>query len=106
MSIGVGTIVSIALGGGMTSGGALCCAGVSFEIIGETPKAWKVQAETERGSEITAWLPKRALVKPVDRGTFGNQPVISAQLAKWYSPAGWTARFLELATRNSVLTAG
>lgn len=105
MNIAVGTIVSITLGGGITSGGALCCAGISFDVIGETDKAWKVQAETENGKEITAWLPKKALIKPVDRGNFGNQPVVSAQFARWFNPTGWTAQFLNLATSNSTLTA-
>lgn len=99
----VGAMVSVPLAGGITSNGALCCAGFSFDIIGETAKAWKVQAETETGKEITAWLPKSALTKPTDRGNWGNQPVYTCGLARWFNPTGWTATFISLATSNSTL---
>lgn len=105
MTLSVGSIVSVAIAGGITGNGVLCAAGCHFDIIGETPKAWKVQAETERGKEITAWLPKKALIKPVERGMFGNQPTFSAQFAHWFRPEGWTADFLRLATRTSTLAA-
>lgn len=101
----IGSIVSIPLAGALTSGGALCCAGFSFDIIGETAKAWQVEAETETGKTITAWLPKKALVGLTERGTFGNQPAYSCQLARWFKPSGWTARFIALATTNSTLVA-
>lgn len=101
----VGAMVSVPLAGGLTSNGALCCAGFSFDIIGESEKAWKVSATTETGKEIEAWLPKKALTNPIDRGNFGNQPVFSCKLARWFRPTGWTARFIDLATSNSVLAA-
>lgn len=100
--IQVGTMVSILTAGALTSNGTLLTAGIDFDVVGETAKAWKVQAVTETGKEIEAWLPKSALVKPLDRGNFGNQPVVSAQLARWFQPTGWTARFLSLATSTSM----
>jgi len=104
-TLGVGAIVSIPTEGALTSGGSLLCAGVSFDIIGETDKAWKVQAETESGKEISAWLPKAALTEVTERGRFGNQPTYTAQFARWFEPTGWTARFIELAIRNTILAA-
>jgi hypothetical protein len=101
----IGSIVSIPLAGAITSGGSLCCAGFSFDIIGESEKAWHVEAELESGKTITAWLPKKALTGVTERGHFGNQPTFTCQLARWFKPSGWTARFIQLATTNSTLTA-
>lgn len=105
MNIQVGAMVNVVLAGGLTSGGALCCAGFGFDVIGETEKAWHVQGVTETGKEITAWMPKKAFVKVTDRGNFGNQPVYGAQLAQWFNPTGWTARFIQLCTVNTVRVA-
>ena len=101
----IGSIVSIPLAGAITSGGSLCCAGFSFEIIGETEKAWHAEAELESGKVIDAWFPKKAFTGATERGRFGNQPTFTCQLARWFKPTGWTARFIQLATHNSTLAA-
>jgi len=63
----------------------------------------QLSGTTERGAEISAWFPRKAFVKPTDRGTFGNQRVVGATLARWFQPSGWTAKFISLTTENSTL---
>lgn len=101
----IGDIVNVALAGAITSGGALCCAGFSGEVIAATDKAVQLQGETESGKEITAWFPRKALANPSDRGNFGNQRVVGATLARWFTAQGWTAKFIALNTRTSTLVA-
>lgn len=102
----VGSLVSVHIDSRMTSAGALCMAAIRFEIAGETAKAWKVEAETEAGNTITAWLPKKALNRVERIGTVGNHPQFSARLATWFIPTGWTAVFLRKATDVTTLAAG
>ncbi len=105
IQIEVGDIISVPLAGALTSGGALCCAGFSGDVVQATEKAIKLSGTTESGKEISAWFPRKAFVKPTDRGMFGNQRTLSATLARWFTPDGWTARFVQLTTENSTLVA-
>jgi hypothetical protein len=105
VTIEIGDAVSVVLAGGLTSNGALCCAGFSGDVIETTEKAVKLSGKTENGKEITAWFPRKAFSKPMDRGTFGNQRIVGAALARWFNPSGWTAKFISLTTENSTLVA-
>lgn len=105
IKIEIGDIVNVPLAGAITSGGALCCAGFHGEVIEATEKAIKLSGTTESGKEISAWFPRKAFVKPTDRGLFGNQRMMTATLARWFRPDGWTARFVSLTTENSTLVA-
>lgn len=105
INIEIGDALSVVLDGALTSGGALCCLGFSGDVIETTEKAVKLCGTTESGKEITAWFPRKAFSKPMDRGTFGNQRVVGAALARWFNPTGWTAKFMSLTTQNSTLVA-
>ncbi len=101
----IGDIVNVPVAGALTSNGSLLCAGFHGEVIEATEKAIKLSGTTEGGKEISAWFPRKAFVKPTDRGMFGNQRSLTATLARWFRPDGWTARFISLTTENSTLVA-
>ena len=102
----VGDMISLNAVGGMTTR-ALVCGSSQVEIIDETAKAFKLAAVIETGKEITCWMPKKALVngKQRDGASWGNQRLISAQIASWFKGDDWTARFLTLAFTSTARTA-
>jgi len=88
------------LTGHATAHCALATSMVHGTIEATTPKALKIRADTVNGKQLTAWLPRKALVNDIS-----ETADINCRLAKWFTPQGWTARFLDLATHHSLLSA-
>ena len=57
----VGDLLTIATDGAITSNGSLLAAGFYGDVVAVTEKAVKLSATTERGAEITAWFPIKAI---------------------------------------------
>jgi len=101
--LNVGDLLTIATDGAITSNGSLLAAGFYGDVVAVTENAVKLSATTNRGAEITAWFPIKAFGKITDRGNFGNQPAKTATMARWFSPTGWTAKYVQLTMESSVL---
>lgn len=99
-TLNIGDMVSVLIDGVCTNNNALLTYGFGGDVVEATDKAVRIVAETENGKVISAWFPRRAFNKITDSGNFGNQPAKRTSLARWFKPNGWTARFIELASRN------
>jgi len=65
-------------------------------VVKTTEKAVQLEAVTEKNKKVTAWFPRKALISK-GAGRY--------HLASWFTAREWTARFLELTTTVSFLTA-
>jgi hypothetical protein len=94
--------ISIITASGFGGGNTMISAGVHAEIIEVSEKAVKLQGATRSGKIVSAWLPKKAL-KAISTATIGNSQHSTCELARWFSPSGWTATFLDICEDCSVL---
>ena len=67
-------------------------------VVSGTEKAVEIEAETERGNKVRAWFPRRSLLRPAG-STDG------LELAHWFNPTGWTAKFLDMTANVSGVSA-
>ena len=75
-------------------------AAIRGEVIETTVKAVKVQAMTNGRDPkvVSAWFPRTALrqVGDIHPITGSNRQHRITELARWFHPKGWTARFIDI----------
>lgn len=99
-----GDIISITLAAAYNSGsGSLATMDVTGTVSATTDKAVQLSALSPRGKTITAWFPRKALAVEGHQLAHSNHRGWTGQLARWFRPTGWTAKFLDLAQVGTTL---
>lgn len=71
-------------------------------VVDETQNALKIESQTENDKCVTAWFPKKSFTTVI----FHNEmKYFSCRFAKWFRPSGWNETFIEICSKNSIISA-